>query len=94
MSDDLHPTRLWWCASSGRGIARHDGVEVRLRTRPPVLRGSRVVELEYLPALSCMYVQEAVGQRRDMQTGEAAECLAYLRAVSDEARRRADLGAA
>jgi len=62
MSDDLHPTRLWWCASSGRGIARHDGVEVRLRTRPPVLRGSRVVELEYLPALSCMYVQEAVGQ--------------------------------
>jgi len=94
MSDDLHPCRLWWSADKGRGIARHDGVEVRLRQRPPVLLGAmRIIEIEYSPAIACMYVQEATGARRDMQTGEAAECLSYLRAVSDEARRRAEVGA-
>lgn len=93
MSDALHRTRLRWCAASGTGVAVHDGVMVELRQRPPVLQGSRLIEIEYSPAIGVLYVQEATGARRDMQTGEAAECLAYLRAVSDEARRRADLGA-
>lgn len=90
MSDDLFPVRLWWSSDKGRGIARHDDVEVRLRTRPPVLLGTmRLIEIEYSPGIGCMYVQEATGARRDMQTGEAAECLSYLRMVSDDARRRA-----
>lgn len=94
MSDALHRTRLRWCAASGQGVAVHDGVTVELRRRPPVLQGSaRLIEIEYSPAIGVLYVQEATGARRDMQTGEAAECLAYLRAVSDEARRRAEVGA-
>ena len=94
MSDALHRTRLRWCAASGHGVAVHDGVMVELRQRPPVLLGSaRLIEIEYSPAIGVLYVQEATGARRDMQTGEAAECLAYLRAVSDEARRRAEVGA-
>ncbi|MBK9363009.1 MAG: hypothetical protein IPM99_18845 [Rubrivivax sp.] len=64
--------RLWWCESRGRGIARHDGIEAQLRRRPPVLRSSRVIEIEYLPGIACCYVQEVGQARRDMQTGEAA----------------------
>ena len=83
MSPELHPTRLWWCADKGRGIARNDDVEVRLRSRPPVLRQiARLVELEYMPGIACYYVQDATGPRRDMQPGEMAECLAYLRGMS------------
>ena len=83
MSTELHPIRLWWCADKGRGIARNDDVEVRLRSRPPVLRQiARLVELEYMPGIACYYVQDATGPRRDMQPGEMAECLAYLRHVS------------
>lgn len=83
MSDDLHPTRLYWCAATGRCIVQHDGVEVRRCTRPPVLlHVARLAELEYLPGTGHMYVQDATSPRRDMQDGEAAECLAYLRAVA------------
>jgi hypothetical protein len=93
--DDLMPVRLWWSADRGRGIARYDGVEVRLRTRPPVLMGTaRLIEIDYSPAIGCLYVQEATCARRDMQPGEAAECREYLRAVSEDARRRAEMGAA
>jgi hypothetical protein len=93
VSDDLHPVRLWWSADRGRGIARHDGVHVELRARPRVLLNTaRLIELEYSPAIGVLYVQEATGARRDMQTGEAAECLAYLRAVAADARHRIDVG--
>jgi hypothetical protein len=37
-----------------------------------------------------LYVQEATGARRDMQTGEAAECLAYLRGMSLSTRTYMD----
>ena len=87
MSDALHRTRLRWCAATGQGVAIHEGVTVELRQRPPVLRGTmRLIEIEYSPALGVLYVQEATGARRDMQPGEAAECLAYLRAVAEAAR--------
>lgn len=70
----------------------HDGVTVELRQRPPVLQGSvRLIEIEYSPAIGVLYVQEATGARRDMQTGEAAECLAYLRWVADGGRGRAEV---
>lgn len=93
MSTDLYPTRLWWCEASGRGVVRHQDVEVRLRRRPSVLRHiERLVELEYLPGIGYFYVQDATGPRRDMQDGEAAECLAYLRAVSADAWHRIDVG--
>ncbi len=86
MSEKLHPTRLWWSEAAGRGVARHDGVEVQLRARPAVLlHAARVIEIEYLPGIVC-YVQDATGPRRDMLTGEAAECLAYLRAMAVETR--------
>lgn len=82
MSDELHPTRLWWCAEKGRGVARHDDVQVRLRQRPPVLPHARTVaEIDYLPGMHC-FVQETTGPRRDMAADEVAECLAFLRAVA------------
>lgn len=83
MSDYLHRTRLRWCSASGAGVAIHDGVHVELRARPPVLLNTaRLIEIEYSPAIGVLYVQEATGARRDMQPGESAECLAYLRYVS------------
>lgn len=90
MSDALHRCRLRWCAATGHGIAINDGVTVELRERPPVLRGTmRLIEIEYSPALGVLYVQEATGARRDMQQGEAAECLQYLRHVSSHGRQAA-----
>lgn len=87
MSDFLHRTRLRWCAASGRGVAVHDGVSVELHIRPPVLlHTARLIEIEYSPGIGVLYVQEATGARRDMQPGEATECLAYLRRVSEAAR--------
>lgn len=95
MSDALHPIRLWWCAGQARGIARHDGVEVVLRARPAVLRHiGRLIELEYSPGVRMLYVQEMGAGRRDLESGEAAECLAYLRAVSADTRYRIDVGIA
>ena len=83
----MHRTRLRWCADRGRGVAIYEGVSVELRTRPPVLlHTARLIEIEYSPAIGCLYVQEASGARRDMQPGEMAECLAYLRRVSEAAR--------
>ena len=83
MSDYLHRTRLRWCSASGTGVAIHDGVHVELRSRPRVLLNTaRLIEVEYSPAIGVLYVQEATGARRDMQTGEASECLAYLRGMS------------
>lgn len=95
MSDDLHPTRLWWCASSGRGIARHEGVEVELTSPPPVLLPmGRLVELEYSPGVGVQYLQPAHGARQDLLASQAQECLRYLRAVALAARTAADVGAA
>ena len=92
MSDYLHRTRLRWCASSGRGIAVHDGVTVELRSRPRVLlHAARLIEIEYSPGIVC-YVQDATGARRDMQIGESAECLTYIRAVAEAARNAVDDG--
>ena len=89
MSDSLHRTRLRWCQASAAGLAIHDGVRVELRSRPPVLQhAGRLIEIEYSPAIGVLYVQEATGARRDMQTGEAAECLAYLRHVAAGAHER------
>ena len=83
MSDYLHRTRLRWCSASGAGVAIHDGVHVELRARPRVLLNTaRLIEIEYSPAIGVLYVQEATGARRDMQTGEAADCLAYRRGMS------------
>jgi hypothetical protein len=91
MSDYLHRTRLRWCSASGTGVAIHDGVHVELRARPRVLLNTaRLIELEYSPAIGVLYVQEATGARRDMQTGEAAECLAYLRGMSLSTRTYMD----
>lgn len=93
MSDYLHRTRLRWCSASGTGVAIHDGVHVELRSRPRVLLNTaRLIEIEYSPAIGVLYVQEATGARRDMQTGEAAECLAYLRAISEATRYRLTAG--
>ena len=91
MSDYLHRTRLRWCSASGTGVAVHDGVHVELRSRPRVLLNTaRLIEVEYSPAIGVLYVQEATGARRDMQTGEAAECLAYLRGMSLSTRTYMD----
>lgn len=87
MSNDLHRTRLRWCADSGRGVAIYEGVSVELHIRPPVLlHTARLIEIEYSPGVGVHYVQEASGARRDMQPGESTECLAYLRRVSEAAR--------
>lgn len=95
MSDDLHPTRLWWCAGRGRGIARHEGVEVQLHHRPPVMLPlGPLAELEYLPGLGVQYVQPRTGARQDLLPHQAQECLTYLRAVAIAARTAADVGAA
>lgn len=94
-SELLYPTRLWWCAAQGRGIARHEGVEVELTSPPPVLLPmGRLVELEYSPGVGVQYLQPAHGARQDLLPHQAQECLTYLRAVALAARTAADVGAA
>lgn len=91
MSDDLHRTRLWWCAARGRGIAKHAGVTVELTHRPPVMTAlGPIDELEYLPGIGVQYVQPGCGQRQDLLPHQAHECLTYLRAVALAARTAAD----
>lgn len=88
MSDYLHRTRLLWTAATGRGVARHEGVEVELHTRPPVLLAlGRLIEIDYSPGIGIRVVQMATGAREEMRDVHAAECLAWLRAVSEAARR-------
>lgn len=90
-SELLYPTRLWWSAGRGRGIARHEGVEVELTSPPPVLLPmGRLVELEYSPGVGVQYLQPAHGARQDMLASQAQECLRYLRAVALAARTAAD----
>jgi hypothetical protein len=91
MSDVLYRTRLRWCESAGRGIARHEGVEVELTSPPPVLLPmGRLVELEYSPGVGVQYVQPRTGARQDLLPHQAQECLTYLRAVALAARTAAD----
>ncbi|MCZ2127445.1 MAG: hypothetical protein LC099_06690 [Anaerolineales bacterium] len=94
-SELLYPTRLWWCAGRGRGIARHEGVEVQLHHRPPVmLPMGRLVELEYSPGAGVAYYQLAMTGQVDMTPEQMRECLRYLRAIALAARTAADVGAA
>lgn len=86
MSDDLHRTRLWWCAAQGRGIAKHAGVTVELTQRPPVLLAlGRLIEIDYAPLFGFRQYQLATGAREDMRDVHMAECLAYLRHVASGA---------
>ncbi len=87
MSDDLHRTRLWWCAAQGRGIAKHAGVTVELTQRPPVLLAlGRLIEIEYAPLVGFRQYQLATGAREDMRDVHMAECLAFLRFVAEAKR--------
>lgn len=79
VSDSLYRVRLRWSAASGHGLAAQDGVRIELRTRPPVLvHVKRLVDLEYIPAIGVMYLQDAVGPRRDLAPAEAAELQRWL----------------
>lgn len=87
MSDALYATRLRW--SLGHGTARHDGVQVELRSRPQVLMHiARLTELEYAPQVCIQYVQADGGARRDLERGEAMELQAYLEHMAEAARAR------
>lgn len=95
MSDRLYQTALRWFDARACGVARHEGVEVQLHHRPPVMLPlGPLAELEYLPGLGVQYVQPRTGARQDLLPHQAQECLTYLRAVALAARTAADVGAA
>lgn len=88
MSDSLYRVRLRWSAASGHGVAAQDGVHIELRTRPPVLAHvHRLVDLEYIPAIGVMYLQDAAGPRRDLAPAEAAELQRWLDIIAAAARK-------
>lgn len=91
MSDLLYRTALRWHDSTGRGVARHEGVEVELYSAPRVLLPmGPLVELEYVPGLGVAYVQPRAGQRTDMLARQVSECLGYLRQIALAARTAVD----
>lgn len=73
--------RLWW--NGERGVARADGVEVRLRESP---LHARLLQLDFAPALDTAELQEQGSARRDMYPAEIVAALALLAAVSRAAR--------
>lgn len=80
-----HPTRLLWSAS-GSGIARHDGVEVRLRRRPelPALPG--MTELDYIPG-EVGEVRIGCDRKRDLTTHEINAITACLARMAEAGHR-------
>lgn len=88
MSDALFRTRVRWSAASGRGLVCHDGVSIELQTRPPVLQHvARMVELDYIPAIGVMYLQDPIGPRRDLADSEARELARWVQTVARAARQ-------
>lgn len=94
MSDDLHPTRLRWCAAWGRGWARYDGIGGPLYTRPPVLMHvERLIDLDFSPGTGTAIVQDATSAQRSLERWESEECLAYVRRAADAWKRQTESAA-
>lgn len=79
MSAALYPTRLWW--ENGRGIARHDGVEVVLKVNP----SPTYSEIDYAPGCVAM-VREGFDARRDMSHDESLAMWRFLERMAHAAR--------
>lgn len=88
MSAALFRTRVRWSSASGRGLVCHDGVSIELQARPPVLpHVARLVDLEYIPAIGVMYLQDPIGPRRDLVDSEARELARWVQTVAKAARQ-------
>ena len=88
MSDAYFRTRVRWSASTGRGLVCHDGVSIELHARPPVLKHvARLVDLDYVPAISVMYLQDHAAPRRDLLDSEARELARWAQTVAKAARQ-------
>ena len=88
MSDAYFRTRVRWSASTGRGLVCHEGVSIELHARPPVLQHvARMVELDYIPAIGVMYLQDPIGPRRDLVDSEARELARWAQTVARAARQ-------
>lgn len=81
MSDALHPTRLRF--DGQRGIARHDGVEVTLPTRP---EGLRYYDIDFEPGTVAQVRDRACDIPRDMSSEEIAAVQAALKRMARMAR--------
>ena len=71
MSEHLHPTRLEW--DGRRGMARHDGVQVELRSAP-----LRFAEVHYTPGIQYDVRDNGASARREMTQAEIGDCQRYL----------------
>jgi len=82
MSDAIHPTRLRW---DGRaGIARHDGVSVDLRERPP---GMLWTEVDFEPGIVSECRDRDCDPRRELHGEEVRMIVSYLEGMARRARQ-------
>ncbi|NDY89691.1 hypothetical protein [Ideonella livida] len=84
MSRDLHPTTLQW--ADGSGVARHDGVEIRLRSRPP----GTFDRLIYIPGIRAEVCDRGAAGYRAMTEAEVRGANQYLQSMAGRTRR--DMG--
>jgi len=88
----MHPhvtdiiTRLWW--DGRRGVARHGGVTVDLRSAP-VLGLLRLSEIDYAPCMRVAMVRESAHAWRDMSAPERLAADALLDRISTAAHAAA-----
>ena len=81
---DRFPTRLYWVG--GRGVARLNGVELRLVECPQFLPGLVIDAIDYAPDVVSMVMQR-FGGWRDMDGEQQAACARHLRKVFGVERR-------
>lgn len=84
MSDALFATRLRWTAQLG-GIARHDGVIVELRQRPPLPGLQHATDIDFVPHIVGQ-VRIRADAMRDMTGEELHDALALLQRMARDAR--------
>ncbi len=81
MSDVMYPTRLRW--HHGIGAARHDGVQVELRSAPGGF--AECAELDFIPQVIST-IRDQHGGMRDMTAAERSHAMALLIRMATEAR--------
>jgi hypothetical protein len=92
MSADLYHTRLCW--DGRRGIAKMGGVQVELKTAPPMPLVPHMAEIDYAPQVHVAQLRESAGAWRDMTAKEIEAAMALLGDVAIAARTPLAVGSA
>lgn len=81
MSVSLYPRRVYW---DGRhGCIRNGAALTWLEAPPQIVRGQRVIEVDYAPGVVAQ-LREHAGPMRDMRPAEIEACDALIASIALE----------